>query len=60
VAVSGSLTSMDLSFNQIDAEGAKALAPAVTANGSLTKLNVKYNELGNEGKAIVRKAVEGV
>ena len=45
--------------NNIEPEGAKALAPALV-RGSLTKLDARYNfSLGDEGEAALRKAVEG-
>ncbi|MDQ3159319.1 MAG: hypothetical protein M3P98_04275 [bacterium] len=39
------ITSLDVSYNQIGAEGAKALA----ANTSLTSLDVSVNQIGAEG-----------
>ena len=49
-----------LEGNELGPDGAKALAPGLTANASLTKLDVRYNSsMGEEGKAALRKAVEG-
>ena len=44
--------------NNIEPEGAKALAPALV-RASLTKLDARGNSLGEEGRAALRKAVEG-
>ena len=52
---------IDLSENDIDAEGAKAIADALKGNASLTQLDVyvEYNDLGEEGEAVLREATEG-
>ena len=39
-----------LSDNYLGAEGAAALAPALTANGSLTSINLSKNNLTNYGR----------
>ena len=57
--ISLSCVQLNLSFNKLRSEGAKALAPALAASASLTKLDVQYNRLGEEGKEALRKAVEG-
>ncbi len=52
-----SLTSISLAANELDAEAAKALAPAVASSSSLTKLDARRNSLSSEGKAALRDAV---
>ena len=50
---------IDLSENDIDAEGAKAIADALKGNASLSRLDVSYNELdkGGNGVQLLRDAV---
>ena len=48
-----------LKYNEIAAEGAKAIADALLVNASLTALDVRLNDLGNEGKALLQQAVQG-
>ena len=43
------LTSLDLSYNNLDAEAGKALAASLAVNAVLTSLNLKFNEIGPEG-----------
>ena len=50
---------LDLSFNAIGPDGAKAVAAMAAVVGSLTRLNVKSNDLGDEGRAIISSAVQG-
>ena len=63
--VSGSLTSLNLKYNDVGAEGAKAIADALRDNGSLTSLDLEDNgigqepRLGDEAKAALREAVKG-
>ena len=40
---------LDLSWNKIDAEGAKPLADALCVNASLTECNLRDNKLTEEG-----------
>ena len=47
--VSGSLTNLNLHYNEFGDEGAKALAAGLAVNGSLTSLNLEYNDIGNKG-----------
>ena len=46
-------TQIDLSFNDIGAEGAKPLADALRVTASLTKILVSWNSLGDEGTIIL-------
>jgi len=48
IAVSGSLTSLNLRCNNIGPEGGKAVAEALRVNGSLTSLDVSDNHIGEE------------
>ena len=52
------LTNLDLHFNQIGDEGAKAIAEALKVNPVLTKLDLSVNNLGDAGKKAVRDAVK--
>ena len=57
--VSAVLTTLDLSGNRLEAEGAKALARALSVNRVLTKLDVQYNRgLGDEGKKALQDAAK--
>ena len=54
MAVSGSMATLDLTYNRIGDVGAKAIAEAVRASGSLTTLGLSTNNIGDEGaKALV-------
>ncbi len=48
-----------LSSNQLGAEGAAALAPALAANGGLTELNIARNSINDEGITAICNAVQG-
>ena len=50
---------LNLSFNKLDAEAAKELAPAIAGSASLTKLVIWGNDLGDEGEAAIKEAVRG-
>ena len=54
-----SLTELNLGWNSIGREGAKAIAEALKVNPVLTKLNLQYNStMGDAGKQAVREAVK--
>ena len=63
LGVNGSLTSLNLSWNNLRPEGAAALAAGLAANASLTHLDVTYNNfmnnLGEEGRSVLSDAVKG-
>jgi hypothetical protein len=44
-----SFTNLDLSHNEIDAEGTKDLSSALQVNTSLTELDLSENQIGSEG-----------
>jgi Ran GTPase-activating protein (RanGAP) involved in mRNA processing and transport len=50
---------LDLRYNGIGPEGAKAVAAIAAIVASVTKLTLWKNNLGGEGKAVLRKALEG-
>ena len=50
---------LELCFNRISPQGAKAVAAMAAVVGSITSLSLGDNDLGEEGKALVRKAIEG-
>ena len=41
---------VDLSWNSIGNEGAKAIGAALRVNGALTNLDLRYNDLGEDAK----------
>ena len=67
--VTGSLTSLDLSKNQLcglnkygngtyTADGITAIADALRVNGGLTALDLSFNNLNNEGVSAVCEAIQ--
>ena len=50
---------LDLSYNNLQSEGGKALASALEVNKVLTKLDLQNNRLGAKGAQPVRDAVSG-
>jgi Ran GTPase-activating protein (RanGAP) involved in mRNA processing and transport len=64
VAVTGALTSVDLSRNRLteyyrDMTGIKELAAALGVNGALTSIELRGNELGDEGWGAIFAAICG-
>ena len=52
------LTSLNLSYNQIGPEEVQALANALQNNTALTSLNLGYNHIGNEGAQALATALQ--
>ena len=53
------LTTLDLGYNSIGVEGAKAIADSLKSGMAvLTKLELEYNKLGEAGAKAVREAVK--
>jgi len=52
------LTSLNLSGNEVGAEGAKALASALEVNAVLTSLNLYYNNIGPSGALAIAGALK--
>ena len=53
------LTTLNLGYNSIGVEGAKAIANSLKSGMAvLTKLNLNYNSMGDAGKKAVRDAVK--
>ena len=50
---------LDLSYNEIGPEGAKAVAAMAAVVASMTRLDVRKNNLGEGGKAALRKVLQG-
>ena len=59
LAITASLTVLNLRSNMLGPEGGKALAPAIAASASLTHMDLRYNNLGKEGEAAIREAMRG-
>ena len=55
--VSGSLTSLDLSYDNFGPEGGKAVAEALRVNSSLTSLDMERNYIGPEGGKAIGEAL---
>ena len=54
------LAALNVGYNSIGPDGAKAVAALCSVSGSLTKLDARLNGgMGADGKAALRKAVEG-
>ena len=53
----GTLTSANLSWNNLGPEGAKALTPAIAGSGSLTELLLGQNNIGHEGAEALATAL---
>ncbi|GLC61910.1 hypothetical protein PLESTB_001818300, partial [Pleodorina starrii] len=49
LALPSGLEDLDLSWNQIKSEGARALAEGISQNNTLTRLNLSWNGLENPG-----------
>ena len=59
MAVSGSMATLDLTYNRIGDVGAKAIAEAVRASGSMANLYLENNNIGAASKQSLQDAVEG-
>jgi NLR family CARD domain-containing protein 3 len=58
VASAGELLTLDLSQNELDAEDARALAPALTKT-TLARVDVRRNKIAADGAALLSAAVLG-
>ena len=56
--VSASLTSIDLSWNDLRKDGAVAVANALHVNASLTELNLNGCSIGKDGAVAIAKSLE--
>lgn len=54
------LEELELSLNEVNPQGAEAIAAAVASKPSLSKLNLRENELEDDGALIIAKALVGV
>ncbi|MDR3578196.1 MAG: hypothetical protein P4L50_30405 [Anaerolineaceae bacterium] len=59
IALSSSISSLDLAGNNFHAEGAKAISADVAQNGSLKRLYLNKNNIGDEGAKYVAEWVVG-
>ena len=50
---------LDLSYNDIGPDGAKAIAALCAVCASMTRLDVRWSSLGEEGEAALRKVIGG-
>ena len=58
LAVRSDLTSIDLSRNDLDAEAAEAISPAVAVSASLTSLDLERNYIGPKGARALGEALK--
>ena len=56
--VNGSLTCLDISCNEIGAEGGVAIAEALAVNSSLTSLDLQANNIGAKGGVAIAEALK--
>ena len=59
ILVSLSCVQLNLSYNSLLPEGAKALAPALAASASLTSLDVRFNDISGDSASQLSSAVLG-
>ncbi len=52
------MTSVDLWFNSIGDDGAKAIAEALKVNAVLTKLELDFNSFGDDGAKAIAEALK--
>jgi len=53
-----SVTSINLGFNSIGAEGMKALAEALKTNTSVTSIDLRCNSIGAEGMKALKQVIK--
>ena len=58
LAVSRSLSSINLNNHDIGSEGAKVLAPAIRDSHSLTAADLRFNQLHDDAEQLVRESVK--
>ena len=51
-------TTLDLTWDSIGAEGAKAIATALQSNSTLTTLDLYYTSIGDEGAKAIATALQ--
>ena len=56
--VNAVLKNLDLSYNEIGSDGAKAFAAVLRVDSGLTALRLTYNKIGEETKMELREAVK--
>jgi len=52
------LTSLDLSYNRIGAEGSKYISDALKTNSTLTSLSLGCNQIVAEGSKLIKELLE--
>ena len=57
LAVSKSLTSINLNHNSLGPQGGKAIAEAISVSKSLTSINLYWNDIGPEGAKALGPAI---
>ncbi|KAG0293601.1 hypothetical protein BGZ96_002555 [Linnemannia gamsii] len=58
IVANSTLTTLDLSFNSIEDDGAKALAKALKTNSTLTTLELSDNMIGGNGAQALAEALK--
>eukprot|EP00036_Acanthoecidae_sp_10tr_P018164 CAMPEP_0206303820 /NCGR_PEP_ID=MMETSP0106_2-20121207/9431_1 /ASSEMBLY_ACC=CAM_ASM_000206 /TAXON_ID=81532 /ORGANISM="Acanthoeca-like sp., Strain 10tr" /LENGTH=163 /DNA_ID=CAMNT_0053734621 /DNA_START=299 /DNA_END=786 /DNA_ORIENTATION=- len=58
VSLSCRVRHLDLEYNDLGAEGGKAIAAALQVNSTITTINLRYNGLGAEGGKAIAAALQ--
>ena len=59
LSTNSTLEELDLGWNSLDVEGAKAFSDALRVNATLTKLSLSGNKIGDEGVRILAQGIAG-
>eukprot|EP00935_MAST-01C_sp_MAST-1C-sp1_P000768 g768.t1 len=57
ISLGGTMTSLNISDNRLESEGAERIAEALKQNKTLRFLNIKNNDIGEEGKVFIGNAL---
>jgi hypothetical protein len=56
--VNSTITSINLSYNNVDVDGAKALADALKVNSTITSIDLSDNNVGDDGAKALADAIK--